>query len=258
MGCQDPIRTGFHRCARPTLFGLVSFRSISGEVNQNGEGEAMIGQRPVVVVKSHAPFAAPPERRERNAMPQSLTAIVGSAAPSVRTRAAVDYVCDRAKAHADDLSTDIIDLADVTLPLCDGRKWQEVEGVKEAVERVLAATSVLMATPIYRGHYTGALKNIIDWLPPEALENKRVGLIASGATAHHYLIIDTNLKPLLAWFNAVPVPGSVYITSEDMSKEGVPSDKAAKHLDALAAALAAPAPAPETQGPPSLVKQMWG
>ena len=209
------------------------------------------------MVKS-APNNHPPEPHESNLMPQILTAIIGSAAPSKRTKGAVEYVCERARAHAAGLETDIIDLAEVVLPLCDGRKWQEVDGVDDAVGRVMAASSVLMATPIYRGHYTGALKNLVDWLPPEALENKRVGLIASGATAHHYLIIDTNLKPLLAWFNAVPVPGSVYLTSEDISKEGVPSEKTAKHLDALAAALAAPMPAPETQGPPSLVKQMWG
>jgi FMN reductase len=190
-------------------------------------------------------------------MPQILTAIIGSAAPSTRTKGAVEYVCEQARA-AGEVETDIIDLAEVVLPLCDGRKWQEVDGVKDAVARVMAATSVLMATPIYRGHYTGALKNLVDWLPPEALENKRVGLIASGATAHHYLIIDTNLKPLLAWFNAVPVPGSVYLTSDDISREGVPTDKTAGHLTALAQALAAPAPAPDTQGPPSLVKQMWG
>jgi NAD(P)H-dependent FMN reductase len=191
-------------------------------------------------------------------MPHVLTAILGSAAPSVRTKGAVDYLCDRARAARPGLETDIVDLAVTVLPLCDGRKWQEVDGVARAVERVMAASAVLMATPIYRGHYTGALKNLVDWLPPEALENKRVGLIASGATAHHYLVIDTNLKPLLAWFNAVPVPGSVYLTPEDISKEGTPSETAAKHLDTLARALAADMPAPETQGPPALVKQMWG
>ena len=44
-----------------------------------------------------------------------------------------------------------------------------------------------------------------------ALEGKVVGLIATGATLHHYMSIDFQLRSLLAWFNAFLLPGSVYL-----------------------------------------------
>jgi multimeric flavodoxin WrbA len=119
-----------------------------------------------------------------------------------------------------------------------------------------AAKSVLLATPIYRGMFTAALKNLLDWLPLESLEGKRVGLIASGATPHHYLMIDLTLRPLLAWFNAAPIPGSVYLTKEHMSHEGHPCEATAARLDALAQALVAAPPVVGAVGPPALMRQL--
>ncbi|HZR04119.1 MAG TPA: NADPH-dependent FMN reductase, partial [Burkholderiales bacterium] len=69
----------------------------------------------------------------------------------------------------------------------------------------------IVASPMYRGTYTGALKNVLDHLPLEALEGKVVGIIATGATPHHYLAIDHDFRAVLAWFNAYVLPGSVYL-----------------------------------------------
>jgi NAD(P)H-dependent FMN reductase len=184
-----------------------------------------------------------------------LAAVIGSAAPSVRTAGAVEHVCQKARALKPGFEADIIDLHKMVLPFCDGRKATEVESVADMVRVVSAASAVLLATPIYRGCFTGALKNLLDWLPVEALEGKPVGLIASGATAHHYLMIDCTLRPMLSWFNAVPLPGSVYLMREDMSGEGVPTPKTAERLDALAQALVSYKPQPA--GPPPLVRQLW-
>ena len=186
----------------------------------------------------------------------SLVGVIASAAPSTRTAAAVDYTCRRARALAPGLHTDIVNLQDVPLPMCDGRELADVPSVAKIVEKISAAKSVLLATPIYRGTFTAALKNLLDWLPLESLEGKRVGLIASGATPHHYLMIDLTLRPLLAWFNAAPIPGSVYLNREDMSHEGHPCEATAARLDALAQALVAAPPVVGAVGPPALMRQL--
>ena len=54
-------------------------------------------------------------------------------------------------------------------------------------------------------------------------------------------MIDMALRPLLAWFNAVLIPGSIYLTKDDISHDG-PSETTAANLDALAQALVAEAP----------------
>jgi FMN reductase len=42
-----------------------------------------------------------------------------------------------------------------------------------------------------------------------------VGIIAMGATQHHYLGADWQLRSVLAWFGALVAPTSVYLASAD-------------------------------------------
>ena len=42
---------------------------------------------------------------------------------------------------------------------------------------------------------------------------KVCGLVGMGATDHHYLAVDTQLGPVLAWFGAHLVPVAVYLQS---------------------------------------------
>jgi FMN reductase len=90
-----------------------------------------------------------------------------------------------------------------------------------------------MGTPVYRGSYTGALKNLLDHTPLEALMGKPVGLIATGATDHHYLAIDQELRTLLAWFNAFVVPGSVYVQGSHFQGEELTDERVRDHLRQL-------------------------
>jgi hypothetical protein len=64
------------------------------------------------------------------------------------------------------------------------------------------ARAVVFAAPVYRASYPGVLKNLLDLLPVEALRAKPVGILAMGASAHHYLGVDTHLRAVLAWFGA--------------------------------------------------------
>jgi FMN reductase len=80
------------------------------------------------------------------------------------------------------------------------------------------------------------LKNLLDHLPIEALAGKPVGIVAMGATNHHYLGVDWHLRDVLAWFGAVVVPTSVYLSSADFV-EGNLADGAKQDLTALVQAL---------------------
>ena len=84
-----------------------------------------------------------------------------------------------------------------------------------------------MASPVYRGSYTGALKNLLDLTPVDALRNKPVGIVAMGATLHHYLGVDGQLRAVLAWFGALVLPTSVYLESSHF-KDGQLADSAAR------------------------------
>src|SRR5271155_609093 len=136
-----------------------------------------------------------------------------------------------------DFETDLINLADCRIAFADGRppdKYEDDTG--SVVARVGKADAVILASPVYRGSYTGALKNLLDHLPIEALAGKPVGIVAMGATNHHYLGVDWHLRDVLAWFGAVIVPTSVYLSSADFV-EGNLSDGAKQDLTALVQAL---------------------
>ena len=158
---------------------------------------------------------------------------------SGKTRTAVEVAVRAAVECEPLLETDIIDLAQERVSILDGRSFdkQYTDDTVDVVNRIKSGTVFLLATPIYRGSYTGALKNLLDHLPLEALEGKVVGLIATGATSHHYLAIDHQLRGVLAWFNAYVLPGCVYLDSSSYSDGELSDQEQAAHLRQLGESL---------------------
>lgn len=152
-----------------------------------------------------------------------LIAILGSAVSSGKTKNAIQIACQAADIYLDkNIDIEIIDLSEKEISILDGRKIEEYnDDTEQVVKSILSGDVFLIGTPVYRGTYTGALKNLLDHIPLSALENKPVGLIATGATTHHYLIIDHDLRGVLAWFNAYALPGSVYLESCDFKNNEV-------------------------------------
>jgi len=112
---------------------------------------------------------------------------------------------------------------------------------------------VLLASPVYRGSFTGALKNLLDLTPLEALRAKPMGIVAMGATSHHYLGVDWQLRAVLAWFGALVVPTSVYLESGHFQDGRLVDAAAAAALTDLVRALVAmTGHARDQAGPPPL------
>ncbi|MDA0184141.1 NAD(P)H-dependent oxidoreductase [Solirubrobacter phytolaccae] len=174
----------------------------------------------------------------------SIVAIIGSATPPGRLRRAVAEALDRSPAE-----TQLFDLAEHPLPFAGSAHFEA-----PILDAVATADAVLLATPVYRGTYTGVLKNLLDLLPVEALQGKPAAIAAMGATDHHSLGPDWHLRDTLAWFGALTLPTSAYLSSRDFT-DGVPGDRGVAELDELLAGLAALADAlPEgvTLGPAPL------
>ena len=92
-------------------------------------------------------------------------------------------------------------------------------------------------SPVYRASFPGVLKNALDLLPVEALRDKPVGIVAMGASDHHYLGVDSHLRSVLAWFGAIALPTSVYLKGADFAADGSPSSQAVEMLATLARSL---------------------
>jgi FMN reductase len=74
--------------------------------------------------------------------------------------------------------------------------------VKAFVQMVDQADGLIVATPVYKASFSGALKTLLDLLPERALSNKVVLPIATGGSIAHMLAVDYALKPVLAALKA--------------------------------------------------------
>lgn len=74
--------------------------------------------------------------------------------------------------------------------------------VLDFLQLVEKADGVIVATPIYKASYSGALKTLLDLLPERALSGKVVLPIATGGSIAHLLAVDYALKPVLSALKA--------------------------------------------------------
>ena len=102
-------------------------------------------------------------------------------------------------------------------PQFAGATWRT--HLPDTVERELAAVEqadvLVVATPVYRGSYTGLFKHFFDFIHEDALIDTPVLLAATGGSDRHALVIDHQLRPLFSFFQARTLPLGVYATDKD-------------------------------------------
>ena len=170
----------------------------------------------------------------------TLLGIHGSVTPPGRLHQALQLALESAGGQSNSVTTGVLHLGDHQISFADGRPLSDYTDDTEAVvQRVMAADMYLIATPVYRASFTAALKNLLDLAPVEGLMGKVCGLIAMGATDHHYLAIDSQLRPVLAWFGAHLVPGAVYLRSSQFQEGKLADPEAIAALESLGKAVVA-------------------
>jgi len=139
-----------------------------------------------------------------------IVAIVGSPSLHSRTRSLVVHVQERVARRFPN-ETSVVDVAQL-LPGLVARSRDEVSPeVAEALLLVEQADLLLVGTPVYKGSYTGLFKHFIDLLDYKALNSVVVGLLATGGSDRHALVIEHQLRPLFGFFNAHTLPTGVFV-----------------------------------------------
>lgn len=114
-----------------------------------------------------------------------------------------------------------------------------VSGISEgqllkAVQSLGGVDGLIFTTPIYKAGISGLLKSFIDILDNDLLIAKPVVLAASAGSARHALVIDDQMRPLLAFMRALTAPTSVFAAPEDWADPAL-----ARRIERSAAELAA-------------------
>ncbi|TDO52231.1 FMN reductase [Kribbella sp. VKM Ac-2527] len=143
--------------------------------------------------------------------PQSVVTVVGNPKAGSRTAAAAASV---AELLASELGTpyridELVDLVTFAPAIFQGERAADEDRValEGAIELASSASVLVVATPVYKGSYTGLLKSFLDVLPAQALAGSVVVTVTVSAAPSHKLLADLQLRPVLAELGAsVPTP----------------------------------------------------
>lgn len=161
-----------------------------------------------------------------------LTIVCGSRRSPSRTRT----LCARLAAHAADYDPAVLDLGEHDLATFDGRDPAEYgEAARTAVEALLSADVLLVASPVYFTGYSGALKNLFDHVPYERFAGARraAGLLMCGRDERHRFALDVQLRPLLVYLGVDVATRGVFATEADFDGFDLRDDELDRRLDRL-------------------------
>src|SRR5687768_2373070 len=172
----------------------------------------------------------------------SVVTLVGNPRSGSRTReAAVRAAGALAARIGHDGPREVVDLSALgPLLLAPGAS----SGVEVALEQVAEAQVLVVASPVYKGSYTGLLKAFLDRLPGGALAGTVAVPVTVAAAPTHRFVADLQLRPVLAELGAsLPVPSFVVEERELPDLLPLAERWATDHAPVLAATVGALAPA---------------
>jgi FMN reductase len=139
-----------------------------------------------------------------------VVVLVANPKPASRTariaRLAADSVCRAAGLPA---GHEVVDLSGLARRLLLDEPSPAVE---DAVEQVTGADLLLVASPTYKGSYTGLLKVFLDRLGYHALASVTALPVLVMRLPQHAMAVDLHLRPVLLELGAsVPGPGLAFL-----------------------------------------------
>lgn len=168
-----------------------------------------------------------------------VVAVSGSVQRPSRTLVLVEQLL-AALAEALPIDAHLITLEELA-PAIGGTSYRDqLPGqVQTELAAIESADVLVVASPVYRGSYTGLFKHLFDLVHHEALIDVPVLLAATGGSDRHALVIDHQLRPLFSFFQTRTLPLGVYASEQDFSGYDITS-QALRDRIALAVTRALP------------------
>ncbi|MFT4149425.1 MAG: FMN reductase [Paracoccaceae bacterium] len=155
-------------------------------------------------------------------MPLQIVGFAGSSGRTSKTRALVAVAAKRA-AERHGGQARVFDLGDLQPGLGGaGRLDDLAPEARQIVDAIIGADVLVVGSPVYKGSYSGLFKHLFDLIEPADLAGKPVLLTATGGGDRHALVIEHQLRPLFAFFEAAVLPTGVYAGPADFA-DGIPA-----------------------------------
>jgi FMN reductase len=168
-----------------------------------------------------------------------VVAVSGSLHEPSKTTALIRAI-GAAIAERADIEFELIELTDIGPDLAGAlRRDQLPARVEDKLLAVEKADLLIVGSPVYRASFTGLFKHLFDFVGQYELVGKPVLLAATGGGERHALIIEHQLRPLFAFFQALTLPLGVYASDTDFAGYEISSEVLHSRI-ALAAERALP------------------
>jgi FMN reductase len=164
----------------------------------------------------------------------NVVALSGSPSAPSRTHQVLASALDRIAA-ATGAETSIVELAELVPDLGIRARTEASVRLEAALKRVETADLLLAGTPVYKGSYPGLFKHFVDLIAYPGLLGVPVGIIATGGSDRHALIVEYQLRPLFAFFGAKTLPTAVFISDKTIAGGVVEEASVSARLDQLIA-----------------------
>lgn len=163
----------------------------------------------------------------------NIVVLSGSTVGS-KTRTAMNHTFQVIKESYPDEDVTLVDLADYELVFSDGRDYREYTGdTKEVAEILMEADAIIIGTPIFQASIPGSLKNVFDLLPQDGFRDKVASILVTAGSTRHYLIAETQLKPILNYMKAQVVQAFTFMDERDFYRKTIVNDDALFRIERL-------------------------
>lgn len=166
--------------------------------------------------------------------PYRVVAVSGSLHEPSKTTALVRAIADAVAARAD-AEVHLIELTAIGPSLAGALRREDLPArIEQELVAIEQADLLIVGSPVYRASFTGLFKHLFDFVEQYALVGRPVLLAATGGGERHALMIEHQLRPLFAFFQALTLPLGVYASDGDFDGYRVNSDVLAARIDLAA------------------------
>jgi FMN reductase len=134
------------------------------------------------------------------------------------------------------LTAELVDLATLNLPICDGSSCYALPAVKRIGGQIAAARGIIIAAPIYNYDLNAAAKNLVE-LTGDSWNDKIVGFICAAGGQGSYMSVMPFANSLMLDFRCVIIPRFVYAGGNANNDEAFGGAAIHKRVEELTAEL---------------------
>ena len=144
----------------------------------------------------------------------TLAVVCGNPKPRSRTLVAALFVAERLGGGPPAVVLDLVEFGPALLT------WGD-QAVTAAVESVCASRAAVIASPTYKGTFTGILKLFLDQFPSDSLAGTTAFPLMLGAAMGHAMAPDVFLKPVLVELGASCPARGLYLLETDYTSAAI-------------------------------------